>query len=241
MKNLLLLLIISIPLVSNAQVCETGEGNIFNATLILDESAVSPAGPNESFVAMSDGYCVGESAVPNPGARATALTIWGQDSLSPERNGLQNGDTFEIFLKTTVGTVPLPMETDAIYVIKAASIDTVLSPVLDSLMIEVATLATVLDSTITADSTRIAILEIQNNGLLSENSLLQIAYNAEAARADSLQGLVDNFPSETADLQQRLDSANDRISVLEGNLTTANTQGRSLMNAIQNLIRKLRK
>ena len=145
MKNLFLLLIISIPLVSNAQICETGVGNIFNATLLLTDSAVSPLGPGESFIAMADDYCVGESTGTSPGATATPLTIWGQDALSPIRNGLQDGETFEIFLKTAAGTIPLPMENDAVYTISSASMDTVLSAVLDQLTTEINTLSISLD------------------------------------------------------------------------------------------------
>lgn len=144
----ILLLTVMLSLSSSAQVCETGEGNIFNATVILHESVVKPLQDGESMIAMSDTHCVGESFGTSVGATATSVTVWAADPLSTRKNGLSPGETFEIFLKTPSGTIPLPMEEDAIYIIRSASMDTTLNAVLDALSAEVINLARGLDSLI---------------------------------------------------------------------------------------------
>ncbi len=197
-----------------AQNCETGEGNIFNATLILHESIITPLQSDESFLAIGDFGCVGESTGTSVNATATPITIWADDPLSDNKNGLSPGESFEIFLKTPSGTIPLPMETDAIYVIRSASMDTVLSPVIDQLRVDINVLGVKADS-------------------------LKSVVDIQFARADSLQGLVDNFPGTVATLQANLAAANTTISAFELVMGQAEVELQTLVGEVRAIILRI--
>ncbi|KKK52221.1 hypothetical protein LCGC14_3107080, partial [marine sediment metagenome] len=56
---------------------------------------------------------------------------------------------------------------------------------------------------------------------------------------DSLQVIIDNFP-DIADLQNRLNTANGRVAVLESDLAAANLQFGVLVTSIRDMLNKLR-
>ena len=151
---------------------------------------------NQPFEVVGDIGCVGKSVVGDPFSYAT---IWGDDPLTVEKNGLADGDRFTLF--------PFPMENDAIYIMRSATVDTTFSALMDSLTTELASLSLAVDNIITS--------------------------------RDSLQVIIDNFP-DIADLQNRLNTANGRVAVLESDLAAANLQFGVLVTSIRDMLNKLR-
>ncbi|KKM08511.1 hypothetical protein LCGC14_1723900, partial [marine sediment metagenome] len=184
--------------------------------------------------AMTEDRCVG-SVSPMAmagGAKALAMTVWHNDELSSEINGLLTDESFRVIAKRNGQQFPLVYsmvyEEDGITPMIKAVFDTTTAARVDSLISDIITLEMVIDSTFVATSATISNLQSANDGLTLENQQLQVAYDTQLARADSLQGLVDNFP-DIADLQNRLDSANDRIVELESDFAQANV---GLINAL---------
>ncbi len=233
--TMLLMLFISTVLV--AQPCPDGTGNIFNETLIIGEETIEGLHSTDMIYAMTEDRCVG-SVSPMAmagGAKALAMTVWHNDPLTIETNGLLIDESFRVIAKRNGQRFPLVYsmiyEEDGITPMIKAVFDTTTTAMIDSLISDIAVLQMVMDSTIVADSTTIVGLQSANSGLTLENQQLQAAYDTQLARADSLQGLVDNFP-DIAELQNRLDSANDRIVELESDFAQANT---GLMIALSSL------
>ena len=113
------------------QDCLTGQGNIFNATLIAET--------NVPFEVRGNIGCVGSSV--DTGGQFSYATIWGDDPLTVEKDGLANGDRFTLF--------PFPMENDAIYIMRSATFDTTLSVLVDSLTSQLFSLSLAIDSVVT--------------------------------------------------------------------------------------------
>ena len=78
---------------------------------------------DEPFEVHGDIGCVGQSV--NTGGLFSYATIWGDDPLSDEKDGLAEGDSFSIF--------PFPFENDAVYIVKSATLDTTWLALMDSL------------------------------------------------------------------------------------------------------------
>lgn len=176
--------------------CLTGQGNIYNATLIMET--------DQPFEVHGDIGCVGSSV--NAGQYSYA-TIWGDDDLTPEKDGLYEGDMIDI--------IPFPFERDAIYTVRSATLDTTWSIVLDSLVF-------------VADS------------LVTQRDIWETRAYGHRASRDSLQAIVDNFPDDYADLQVRIDSLNNRVGQLEGDLAQADLNFGLIVSALRTTIRRLR-
>jgi len=161
--------------------CETGEGNIYNATVIIHDSIRSET--DGRYRGETDTGCFGESGDGIPFGESLAFAIHGDDPITTRKDGLLDGESF--------GITGLIFENDAVYIVKATAQDTTLSAAADSLSSIIGTLATVLDSTRTANAVEIGQLLSANNDL--SNQLI-----AETARADALQTIVDNAPDVTA-------------------------------------------
>lgn len=229
-----MVLMLFISTASALQPCPDGTGNIFNETLIIGEEAVEGLQSTDMIYAMTEDRCVG-SVSPMAmagGAKALAMTVWHNDELSSEINGLLTDESFRVIAKRNGQQFPLVYsmvyEEDGITPMIKAVFDTTTAARVDSLISDIITLEMVIDSTFVATSATISNLQSANDGLTLENQQLQVAYDTQLARADSLQGLVDNFP-DIADLQNRLDSANDRIVELESDFAQANV---GLINAL---------
>ncbi len=93
---------------------------------------------NQPFEVVGDIGCVGKSVVGDPFSYAT---IWGDDPLTVEKDGLADGDRFTLF--------PFPMENDAIYIMRSATVDTTLSVLVDSLTSQLFSLSLAIDSVVT--------------------------------------------------------------------------------------------
>lgn len=237
-----MMIFIVLPRLSYSQACLTGEGNIFNETVLIGLNATNTLDPEDRIVAYASAGCIGSSSpmITNPGATAIALTIWQDDELTPEIDGLLPGEAFRIYAEKSNGTI-LPLvfskshEPDGIFEAIEAVFDTTLTALLDSLTAELFAFSVSFDSLIVADSTQIAGLETANASLFEDNVRI-------TARADSLQGLVDSFPdaAEVQALRDGLAAAGARIVVLEADLGTANQRIAGILNAFRNIFRRIR-
>lgn len=239
-----MLLMLFIVMMSAAQPCSDGTGNIFNETLIIGKEAVENLRSTDMIYAMTEDRCVGSvSPVAMAGGGALAMTVWHNDPLTVEINGLLVNESFKVFADRNGRRLPLVYsmvyEEDGITSMIEAVFDTTTTAFVDSLINDIVILHMVLDSTFVADSTTIAGLRSTNDGLALENQQLQIAYDAQLVRADSLQGLVDNFP-DIADLQNRLNTANSRIFELESDFAQANTGLTLALRALRQAIIRIR-
>jgi len=207
--------------------CADGTGNIFNATVIIHESIRSET--DTRYTGSTDTRCFGESVDAVPLGQNLAFAVHGDDPITAQKDGLYEGEPFFITGLTYIN--------DAIYIVKATAADTTLSALLDSLTNEIVVLAAVMDSTYAADSLTIAAQANQIRSISDANSALTTLYASEVARADSLQSVIDNFPSsaEIADLQQRVIDADNRVVELEANLQTAGVRLVGLLTAIRSM------
>jgi len=230
-----LILTLAFSTLSFSQLCINGEGNIFNETLLISADAAASLGPNDTIVAMASAGCVGSSStlLPNPAATAIPLTVWHDDDLTPEVDGLLPGEAFRIYAQRPSGTL-LPLvfekrlEPDGVFLAIEAAFDTTLTILLDELVADLAAMEQSFDSLAAVSAARTATL----------SSLLA----AETSRADSLQGLVDAFPdaAEIAALRDGLDLANARVAVLESDLVDARGRVAGLANAFRNFLNRMR-
>ncbi|HEC64837.1 MAG TPA: hypothetical protein ENI23_06070 [bacterium] len=148
----------------------TGQGNVFNATLIVET--------NQSFEVHGDIGCVGSSI--NNGQFSYA-TIWANNPLTPEKDGLEDGDTFTLF--------PFPMEVDAIYTMTSALRDTTFSALLDSLTTELSLLSNEVNSIITerdslqglVDNFPASVQALQNSLNIASNRVIELETDLQTA------------------------------------------------------------
>ncbi len=244
-KTLLLvsaMLLFAQPKIAASQNCITGEGNIFNETVLIGLNAINTLGANDIIVARASAGCVGQTsaALTNPAATAIALTVWLDDDLTPEVDGVLPGEQIQFYGQNPSGTMfplvySLPHEPDGVYALMDAVFDTTLTALLDSLTAELFAFSVSFDSLIIADSTQIVGLEAANASLFDDNVRI-------TARADSLQGLVDSFPdtAEVQALRDGLAAADARIVVLETDLGAANQRIAGILNAFRNIFSRLR-
>ena len=229
---------------SAIQPCSDGTGNIFNETLIIGKEAVEGLRSTDMIYAMTENRCVGSvGSVIQTGDGALAMTVWHNDSLTVKINGLLPNESFRVFADRNGRRFPLVYsmnyEEDGITPMIKAVFDTTTTAIVDSLINDIITIQIVMDSTFAADSTTISNLQFTNSGLITENQQLQTAYDIQLVRADSLQGLVDNFP-DIADLQNRLNSANDRIIELESDFAQANVGLINALGSLRQIITRIR-
>ncbi len=226
----------------DAQPCITGEGNIFNETLIIGAGAVASLGPNDRIIALAGAGCVGASpsSLPNPASTAIALTIWQDDDLTPEIDGLLPGEEYRVYAQKPSGRL-LPLvyskthEPDGIFIAIEAAFDTTMTALLDSLVADLAEMETTFDA---------LVLSLETDIQLSRDSSDVWETRAFVSRAsrDSLQVVVDNFPdaAEIQALRDDLALANTRIDLLEGDLVAANGRVSGLLNAFRNFLNRMR-
>ena len=236
------MIFIVLPRNADSQNCISGSGNIFNETILIGLNAINDLNVDDRIVAYASVGCVGETStiLTNPNQTAIPLTVWLDDDLTPEVDGVLPGERMQFYGEKPNGTrfplvYSLPHEIDGVYALMDAAFDTTLTALLDSLSFELAAFATSFDSLMVADSTQIAGLEAANASLFNDNVRI-------LARADSLQGLVDSFPdaAEVQALRDSLADANDRVAVLEGDLTAANGRVSGLLNAFRNFLNRIR-
>lgn len=244
-KTLLLasvMLLFSQPKSAAAQNCITGEGNIFNETVLIGLNAINTLDADDRIVAYASAGCIGSSSpmISNPDQTAIALTIWQDDDLTPEIDGLLPGEAFRIYAEKPNGTIlPLvfskPHEPDGIFEAIYSAFDTTMTAFLDSLEAELITMETTFD---------LLVLSFENDLQLSRDSSSVWETRAYANRAsrDSLQVIVNSFPdaAEVQDLRDDLADANTRIAFLEGDLVAANGRVSGLLNAFRNFLNRMR-
>jgi len=92
---------------------------------------------NEPFEVIGDIGCVGVSV---DSGQFSYATIWADDPLTVEKDGLAEGDLFTLF--------PFPMERDAIYIMRSSNVDTTFSALMDSLTTELAILSLAIDNVV---------------------------------------------------------------------------------------------
>ena len=163
---------------SKTRDCLTGTGNIFNATLIVES--------NTPFDVIGDIGCVGSSV--NTGGQFSYATIWADDPLTSEKDGLENGDTFILF--------PFPMEADAIYTMTSATVDTTFSALLDSL------------------TTELALLSTEVNNIVVERDSLQGLVDNFPASVQALQNSLNIASNRVIELEADLRTANLQFPLL---------------------------
>lgn len=253
MKKLLFFLIaailLALPQATFSQMCINGEGNIFNETLIIGADAAASLGPNDRIIALAGAGCVGASpsSLPNPASTAIALTIWHDDDLTPEVDGLLPGEAFRIYAQRPSGTL-LPLvfskthEPDGIYEAIEAAFDTTLTAFIDSLSAEIVSMETTFDSLMFEIQTMINGLEFDLQVSRDSSDTWETRAFAHRASRDSLQAIVDNFPdvAEVQALRDDLTTSNARVAVLEGDLTAANGRVSGLLNAFRNFLNRMR-
>ncbi len=245
MKNFLYLasfaILLALPRLSYSQACITGEGNIFNETILIGADAVASLDPTDRIIAMASIGCIGVSpAVVQAGATAFPLTVWQDDDLTPEIDGLLPGEAYRIYAQRPSGTL-LPLvyskthEPDGIFIAIEAVFDTTLTALLDSLTADLATMETTFDALVGSLETDLQ-LSRDSSGVWETR-----AYTSRASR-DSLQVVVDNFPdaAEIQDLRDDLALANTRVAFLEGDLVAANGRVSGLLNAFRNFLNRMR-
>ncbi len=244
MKKLPLILMIFIALPMNvvSQNCINGTGNIYNETVLIGLNAISDLDVDDRIVAYASAGCIGSSSplIINPDQTAIALTIWQDDDLTPEIDGLLPGEAFRIYAEKPNGTI-LPLvyskthEPDGIFEAIDSAFDTTMTAFLDSLIADLATMETVFDA---------LVLSLENDLQLSRDSSDTWETRAFAIRAsrDSLQVIVNNFPdaTEVQALRDDLADANTRIAFLEGDLVAANGRVSGLLNAFRNFLNRMR-
>ncbi len=108
--------------------------------------------------------CVGSSV--NDGQFSYA-TIWADDPLTTEKDGLADGDTFTIF--------PFPMEADAIYTMTSATVDTTWSALVDSLILTVDNIVIERDSLQgLVDNFPASVAALQNSLNIASNRVIEL-------------------------------------------------------------------
>ena len=236
------MIFIALPMNVVSQNCISGTGNIFNETVLIGLNAISDLDADNRIVAYASAGCIGSSSplITNPDQTAIALTIWQDDDLTPEIDGLLPGEAFRIYAEKPNGTI-LPLvyskthEPDGIFEAIDSAFDTTMTAFLDSLIADLATMETVFDA---------LVLSLENDLQLSRDSSNVWENRAFAIRAsrDSLQVIVNNFPdaTEVQALRDDLADANTRIAFLEGDLVAANGRVSGLLNAFRNFLNRMR-
>lgn len=192
-----------------------------NGQLIIDGRFVEGLAPGDRVLAYgAESGCVGVTDVE---ALDFALTVSGDDHVTPGRDGLMDGEPFSLYRLEAAESVvtalehpsmmlPLEYKTDAIWRVTSAQFDTTTTELLAELSGEITALAATVDSLVVADS---------------------VALAAEVARGDNLQRQLDNVAPELA-------AANARVAELEAELATANTELDRLVSAVRAIVAFIR-
>lgn len=155
MKFFLSLLLL-IPLSASGQ-CFERTGN--NASIFIMKDG-APSLDTGTIRAYGNAGCVGEATLVDSDALAYSLTVWGDNEITPEPDGLAPGEPIQLMVGyRTASEAPfrssLTYAPDALYKIEALTF----SPVLDSLIEATASLQTAFDSLVVADSIKSAVYD----------------------------------------------------------------------------------
>lgn len=253
MKNLFYLasfaILLALPRLSYSQTCITGEGNIFNETVLIGLNATNALDAEDRIVAYASAGCIGSSSpiVSNPNQTAIALTIWQDDDLTPEIDGLLPGEAYRVYAQKPSGRL-LPLvyskthEPDGIFIAIEAAFDTTMTAFLDSLVALRISMEATFDSLGLANSITVATLT--SDLLTAQDLAIAWEANSRANRTiiDSLETAIANFPdvAEIQALRDGLAIADARVAVLEADLTAANGRFSGLLNAFRNFLNRMR-
>jgi len=211
---------------SYAQDCLDGQGNIYNQHMLINADLRSELNDGESFVAYADNKCVGRSTDAGPPATMIPLTIWQDDPLTSEIDGVMPGEMVTFFAEKNNGMLlPLvysvPYTEDGIISAFDIAIDTTNAVQLATILADLSSIQIQMDAQFAADSVRISSQASQITTLTSTvssqaNSLVvsQQALAGMTNERDALQAFVDDLP-DIASLQAQLDAANATIAELQ--------------------------
>lgn len=206
MKYLLwTILLITVPATAQRSSCSQNTGN--NASVFVDKAGAPEIQDGDRLLAFSSSGCVGE-AVLNPSASEVYhLTVWGDDEITPEVDGLTAGEPIVLALAQNAEAYSLNNEPpfsssisyapDKLLRIATAVFDTTTARELADLNAQIDQIGAELD-------TAYAIADFLNAELAAANT-----------RGDSLQVIVDQQRVNITDLQAQLTQANATIDSLQ--------------------------
>lgn len=204
MKALLIMMLAVMPAWAQAD-CPTNTGN--NASVFLMKDAYRSLHPGDTVRLYSEDRCVGQAVLPQDEALAYAVTVWGDDEITPEVDGAVAGAPISVALQKTSTTTLLDPEgvfadeltyaPDRLYKIISAEFDTTTAREIAELNARIDEIGAELD-------TAYAIADFLNAEL-----------QAERARGDSLETLVGQQLIMIDALQDELVAANATIDSLQ--------------------------
>lgn len=252
MKYLCLVAALLLCAPAQGQACATRTGN--NASVFINTMALSELSPDEHLYAFGASGCVGETAtVPMDGAQALAMTVWGDDEITSEVDGLVAGEPIVLSRLQPAEHYALDMANpfrqqftyspNALYHVFELAFDTTTVRLIDSLNAGLATLQASLDSmSAHADSVIeiqaqeiadlnqvVATQSAQITSLQQANANLQAQVSSLTAERDQLQADLAAEVARADSLQAQIDAFPD-VSQLEADLAAAQARVTELEN-----------
>lgn len=232
--------------------CIQGEGNIFNLHVFVSTEAASQLAPTDRIVAIASAGCVGQTEPVASSSEATAIpiTVWRDNFLTPEPDGLMPGEMFQIYAMTEDGGLypfvhRLPDQEDGIYDLAFTAIDTTTSALIDSLQAEIAAIGQAVDALEAEHQQEVDGLNNtidqrtdQRNNARAQRDQALADLATETTRADSLQAALDDIP-DAAELQAQLSAAQVRITALEAETANANARLRQVLDDVRILLTRI--
>jgi uncharacterized coiled-coil protein SlyX len=231
MKLLLTLLAFVLCTTAMAQRVDCNQNTGNNASIFLVKDGT--LAPGDEVRAFSGAGCVGETILPEDQALAYALTVWGDDEISPEVDGLTAGEAIlldvvqrdRVYRAELADGSPfksaLTYSPDALYRIDALMVDSTTTALLDSVRALALALEQQLQDNAAQDSVIIATLTAERDVALANLALSQ-------ARADSLQGVVTLQDATIFDLNSQIADLTATANDLADALTASQARADSL-------------